>query len=64
MNKVANAPSNVIYPRDLPREAGMSRTTAWRLVRAEKMPPPIKLGSRIFWLRADLDAWLADLKSK
>jgi prophage regulatory protein len=38
-----------------------SRVHLWRLRRAGKFPPPIKLSSsRIVWADAAIDAWMAE----
>ena len=39
---------------------GLSRTTRWRLVRAEKFPKPVKLTEHaIGWRESAIEAWLA-----
>lgn len=36
-----------------------ARTVSWKLVHApEELPPSIKLGRRVVWLRGSVEAWL------
>ena len=38
---------------------GLSRTTAWREVRADRFPKPVELTTRrIGWRHSDIVAWL------
>jgi predicted DNA-binding transcriptional regulator AlpA len=36
-----------------------SKTHRWRQCRAGLFPEPIKLGSRVYWLEHEIDAWIA-----
>jgi prophage regulatory protein len=39
---------------------GLSRTTRWRLVRADKFPKPVRLTEHaIGWRESAIEAWLA-----
>jgi predicted DNA-binding transcriptional regulator AlpA len=45
------------------RKIGVSPVTLWRLVKAGKFPPPIKVSSnRVGWLDSDIEAFIAGLK--
>ena len=38
----------------------LSRSTVWRLVRADQFPKPVKLGGRaVGWIEEEVDAWIA-----
>jgi len=53
----------VLRPKEVIREYGLSRTTIWRLERAGNFPKKVRLGSRaIGYLRQDLEGWLQSLK--
>lgn len=41
--------------------AGRGRTTIYRDIEAGRIPRPIKLGHRLYWLEADIDAAIAAL---
>lgn len=46
--------------RDLQEKlGGRGRTTIYRDVELGRLPKPIKLGSRLYWVEADIDAALA-----
>lgn len=36
-----------------------SRAQRWRLIEAGKFPKPIKIGTRKFWIEAEVDTWQA-----
>ena len=39
---------------------GLSRTTRWRLIKADKFPKPVKLTEHaIGWRESSIDEWLA-----
>lgn len=44
---------------DTERATGLERTTIWRKCRAGAFPEPIYIGSRRFWRKSVLDAWVA-----
>ena len=51
--------SEIISPKDLPKETGLSRVTVWRLEKAGQFPPRIQLSpGRVGYLRSDVKAWL------
>lgn len=43
---------------------GVSRRTIERLVSRREFPPPLKVGARSFFFRADVEAFLARLAEK
>lgn len=50
-----------------PARVGMlpiSEKTIWTWVREGKFPSPIRLNGRTVWNLADVEAWIADQKSK
>jgi predicted DNA-binding transcriptional regulator AlpA len=48
--------------RDLQAKlGGRGRTTIYRDVENGRLPKPLKLGSRLYWHEADVDAALAQL---
>jgi len=50
--------SEIISPKDLPKETGLSRVTVWRLEKAGQFPPRIQLSpGRVGYLRSDVKAW-------
>jgi predicted DNA-binding transcriptional regulator AlpA len=56
--------SEIISPKDLPKETGISRVTVWRLEKAGDFPPRIQLSpGRVGYRRADVTAWLESRKS-
>lgn len=42
---------------------GRGRTTIYRDVENGRLPKPMKIGSRLYWNEADVDAALAELTS-
>ena len=40
---------------------GRGRTTVYRDVENGRIPKPVKIGSRLYWNEADVDAAIADL---
>ena len=39
----------------------LGRTQIWRLVKAGKFPPPVKVGSRNCWVEAEIDDFIKKL---
>ena len=40
---------------------GLARSTIYKLIAADKFPPPVQLtGRAVAWRRADLEQWSAD----
>ena len=53
----------VLRPKQVIQEYGLSRTTIWRKERDGTFPKHLQIGSRaIGWLRTDLESWLQELK--
>jgi len=40
---------------------GRGRTTIYRDVEIGRLPKPLKLGSRLYWIEADVDAAISEL---
>lgn len=40
---------------------GRSRTSVYRDVDAGRLPPPIKLGSRLYWRESEIDCLMSSL---
>lgn len=40
---------------------GRSRSSIYRDVAAGRLPPPVKLGGRLYWREADIDAYIGEL---
>ncbi len=41
---------------------GRSRSAIYLDMAAGRLPLPVKLGGKLYWLEADIDAWLNDLR--
>lgn len=53
--------SEIIRPRDLPTETGLSKTTIWRLEKVGGFPKRIRLSAgAVGYRRAEVEAWLAN----
>lgn len=37
---------------------GRSRSSIYRDLESERLPQPVKLGGRLYWVEEDVDAWL------
>jgi prophage regulatory protein len=49
----------IVRPRDLSAETGLSRTSIWRLERAGDFPKRIRLSAgAVGYRRAEVEAWL------
>lgn len=42
---------------DLLKRLPISRPTIYRMVKSEKMPKPVKLGSSSVWIESEIIAW-------
>ncbi len=50
----------VLSYAEVMQKTRLSRTTIWRLIRAEKFPPPIQLSANcIGWSQRVVNAWIA-----
>lgn len=55
----------VLRPKEVIKEYGLSRTTIWRKERDGTFPKKVRLGARaVGWLKSDLDVWLQSLKDQ
>jgi prophage regulatory protein len=60
MTSYGAKPDRILRWPEVKEQTGLSRTTAWREVRAGRFPAPIKLTDHaIGWRQSDLDDWLA-----
>lgn len=51
--------NEIIRPRNLPTETGLSKTTIWRLERAGDFPARIRLSAgAVGYRRSEVKAWL------
>ncbi len=46
------------------RLGGISRSNITRKIKSGDIQPPIRIGSRLFWDEADVDAMIAAMKAK
>lgn len=53
----------ISFPDLQAKLGGRGRTTIYRDVENGRIPKPLKIGSRLYWNEADVDAALADLAS-
>ncbi len=50
---------------ELLHKTGLSRNTAYRLIREEGFPKPIPLGGRaVGWIESEIDAWIEERMQK
>ena len=50
--------------RDLQQKlGGRGRTTIYRDVELGRLPKPLKIGARLYWVEADIDAALAEARN-
>ncbi len=48
----------ISFPNVQAKLDGRSRSSIYRDIDAERLPPPIKFGGRLYWNEADIDAIL------
>ena len=48
----------LIGAKEAARLCGVGRTTWFLLVSSGKAPAPVRLGRRVLWNRAELEAWI------
>ena len=51
--------NQLIGSTEVMQRIGVSYTTLWRLVKAEKIPAPRKIGSLNRWLEADIERYIS-----
>jgi predicted DNA-binding transcriptional regulator AlpA len=57
------AQERIIHSRELTKITGLSRTTIWRLIRANKFPQSFHLSAgRVGWKLTDILGWLNSLQ--
>ena len=50
----------ILREQEVRERTGISRTTRWRLIRANRFPQPVKLTDHaIGWRESSIDGWLA-----
>lgn len=54
----------ISFPELRKKLGGRGRTTIYRDVKAGRLPKPLKLGSRLYWLESAVDVMLARELSK
>jgi len=55
-----SAHDRILRDQDVRDRTGLSRTTRWRLIRAEKFPKPVNLTEHaVGWRESAIDGWLA-----
>lgn len=50
----------LIYTKKVSKKTGLSRQTIWRYIKANKFPPPQKVGNRNCWLKSTINDWIDD----
>lgn len=54
----------IIRPRNIPTITGLSRTTIWRLMKANKFPQTVQLSAgAVGWRMSEVQAWLDACKT-
>jgi predicted DNA-binding transcriptional regulator AlpA len=53
-----SAESQLLRAADAAAFVGIGLRTFWRLLAAEQIPNPIRLGQSRFWRRSDLQRWI------
>lgn len=57
-------PERLIREPEVHQRTGLSRTTRWREIKAERFPAPLKLtSSAIAWRESEIEAWIASRTS-
>jgi prophage regulatory protein len=55
-----SAHDRILRDEEVRDRTGLSRTTRWRLIKAEKFPKPVKLTEHaIGWRESSINEWLA-----
>ena len=58
--QVQSIHDRILRDDEVRERTGISRTTRWRLIKAEKFPKPVKLTEHaIGWRKSSIEAWLA-----
>jgi len=58
--QVQSIHDRILRDDEVRERTGISRTTRWRLIKAEKFPKPVKLTElAIGWRESSIEAWLA-----
>lgn len=57
---MADQPLSILRRKAVEARTGLSRTTIYDYVKANRFPAPVRIGSRaVGWLESDVAAWLA-----
>ncbi len=54
-----SGPARLLALPEVQRRVPLHRATIWRLAARGAFPPPLVVGSRRFWIEAEIDEWLA-----
>jgi prophage regulatory protein len=55
----APTPTKILRKPAVVERVGLSATTIWRLTRAKKFPPPVRLSENtVGWYEHDIEGWL------
>lgn len=61
LHSIPSAPRRVLRIADVCDRVGLSSTTVWRLQRAGRFPPPVRLTDQaVGWRESDVEDWLAN----
>lgn len=58
----AVAEKNFLAATDVARLLGIGERTVWRHRQAGRLPPPLVVGGRTLWHRADIEEWIREQK--
>jgi predicted DNA-binding transcriptional regulator AlpA len=56
------ADKNFLTAVDVARLLGIGERTVWRHRQAGRLPPPLAVGGRTLWHRADIEDWIREKK--
>jgi prophage regulatory protein len=51
-------PPRLLNKKQLLQRVGFSYTTIWKMMKAGKFPQSHRIGGRVFWLEAEISAWI------
>jgi prophage regulatory protein len=60
MQHVTLPPERLIRQPEVLRRVGISKSTLWDWIKADRFPRPVRLGERaVAWRASEIDAWIA-----